>query len=215
MNTALFYDTETTGLPLFSEPSDHPDQPHIVQLAAALVNMDTRRIISSIDVMIRPDRWVIPEQAAQVHGITTEMAGDLGIPESQALDAFLSLWGYAGSRTRIGHNESFDARIIRIGIKRWIDTRPENADLVFPFSDQWKEGKAECTQKISTPIVKAPPTEKMIAAGRTGHKSANLGEAYEFFTGKKLEGAHSAMVDVKACMDVYFGAQDYLAKQAS
>lgn len=28
MKLALFYDTETTGLPLFSEPSEHPGQPH-------------------------------------------------------------------------------------------------------------------------------------------------------------------------------------------
>ena len=26
--TILFFDTETTGLPLWREPSDHPDQPN-------------------------------------------------------------------------------------------------------------------------------------------------------------------------------------------
>lgn len=46
MKTALFYDTETTGLPL----SEHPDQPHIVQLAAILVDLDTRREIASMAV---------------------------------------------------------------------------------------------------------------------------------------------------------------------
>ena len=29
----LMFDTETTGLPLWKDPSDHPDQPHLVQLA--------------------------------------------------------------------------------------------------------------------------------------------------------------------------------------
>jgi DNA polymerase-3 subunit epsilon len=211
MNTALFYDTETTGLPLFSEPSEHPDQPHIVQLAATLVNMDTRRVISSIDVIVRPDGWTIPEKAVQVHGITTEMAGDLGIPESQALDIFLSMWRC--SNVRIGHNESFDSRIVRIAIKRFIDALPQNTDLAIPLSDEWKAGKAECTQKIATPIVKAPATERMIAVGRTGHKPANLSEAYKFFTGNELQNAHSAMADVRGCIDVYFGAQDHLAKQ--
>ena len=38
MKLAIFYDTETTGIPLFSEPSEHPGQPHIVQLAACLVD---------------------------------------------------------------------------------------------------------------------------------------------------------------------------------
>lgn len=41
MNAALFYDNETNGLPLFKEPSNHPGQPHIVQLAAVLVDLDT------------------------------------------------------------------------------------------------------------------------------------------------------------------------------
>ena len=48
----------------------------------------------------------------------------------------------------------------------------------------------------------------MLAAGRTHHKSANLGEAYRHFTGKELVGAHNAQVDVQACMDVYFAIQD-------
>jgi len=52
----------------------------------------------------------------------------------------------------------------------------------------------------------------MIAAGRTNFKNPNLGEAYKFFTGKDLEGAHNAMVDVKACIEVYFGILDHNAK---
>lgn len=44
----------------------------------------------------------------------------------------------------------------------------------------------------------------MIAAGRRHHKSANLGEAYKHFTGNELAGAHNALVDVQACMAVYF-----------
>ena len=199
MNTALFFDTETTGLPLFKEPSEHPDQPHLVQLAACLVDLDTRQTLASMDVMIRPDGWVIPDEVAAIHGITTEMAMDLGAGEQAALDMFLSLWG--NKRTRIAHNESFDARIIRI------------AQLRYGYSEgylnDWKEGVAICTQKLSTPICKIPPTAKMMAAKRFHHKSANLGEAYQFFTGMPLQNAHSAMADVEGCIAVYFGVQDH------
>lgn len=40
----LFYDTETSGMPLFDQPSSDPRQPHIVQLAAALVMRATARV---------------------------------------------------------------------------------------------------------------------------------------------------------------------------
>jgi DNA polymerase-3 subunit epsilon len=192
----LFYDTETTGLPLFHEPSEDPRQPHIVQLAAALVDIDSRRVISSMDVIVRPVDWEIPAEVSAIHGITTEHAKAVGVPEAVALRMFVGLYN---ARKRIAHNEQFDARIIRIGLKRHdVGLDP----------DVWKAGASECTQALSTPILKLPPTEKMRLAGRMHHKSANLGEAYKHFTGEDLVGAHSAMVDVNACMAVYFAIKD-------
>lgn len=202
MRTALFYDTETTGLPLFNLPSETPEQPHIVQLAACLVDLDKRQTIASMDVIIEPDGWEIPAEVAAIHGITTEYAAAHGVSESLAVGMFMSLW--ERSQRRIAHNESFDARILRIALMRHED--PETAD-------RWKAGHAECTQLLSTPICKLPPTAKMIAARRNHHKSANLGEAYQHFMGKPLDGAHRAMVDVAACMDVWFAIQDLRAAE--
>ncbi|THF58042.1 3'-5' exonuclease [Pseudothauera rhizosphaerae] len=196
MNHILFYDSETSGLPLFSEPSEHPDQPHIVQLAALLVDPESRETIASMDVIVRPAGWTIPDEVAAVHGITTERATAVGVSESIALGLFLDLWGCAG--LRIGHNESFDARIIRIAQHRF-----DCGEL-----DAWKEGAAECTARLATPICALPPTEKMKAAKRFHYKTPNLGEAYRHFTGRELENAHSAMADVQACRDVYFAIKD-------
>lgn len=197
MNTAIFFDTETQSLPIWVKPSEHPDQPHIVQLAAALVDLDSRKVLSSIDVIVKPDGWTIPDEVAAIHGITTEIAGDLGIQERAVLDMFMDLWN---GRTRIAHNESFDSRIIRIAQHRF--GRPATE------LDAWQSGPVECTAKLATPIMKLPPTAKMRAAGRNHYKTANLGEAYEFFTGRPLENAHSAMADVEGCMAVYFGIKD-------
>lgn len=191
MNRAVFYDTETTGLPLFKEPSEHPGQPHIVQLGACMVDLDTWKTLATIDVVVRPEGWTIPDEVAAIHGITTELAGDIGVPESLAVEMLLDLMG---SRLRIAHNEQFDARIVRIACMRHFE--PSQAD-------QWKAGAAECTAELSTPILKIPPTARMKAAGFTKFKTANLTEAYRFFTGRDLVGAHSALVDVHACMDVY------------
>lgn len=195
MKLALFYDSETTGLPDFRAPSDAAHQPHIVQLAAAVVDTETREVLSSLDLMIRPDGWTIPEEVSAIHGITTEMASDIGIPEDLATGAFLEMWS---GKLRVGHNESFDARIVRIAMMRY----------GFPSSDKWKAGKAECTARLATPICKLPPTERMLAVGRTHYKTANLAEAYRHFTGNELENAHSAMADVQASIAVYFAIKD-------
>ena len=201
MKYAVFFDTETTGLVRFKDPSIHPDQPHIVQLGACLVDIDTRKVLSTLDVMVRPDGWLIPDEVAAIHGITTEMAADLGVPESLAVEMLLDL---VGSRTRIAHNESFDARIVRIACMRHFEGSQ---------ADEWKGGPAECTQKLATPILRLPPTDRMKAVGFTKFKTANLREAVLHFTGKPLENAHSALADVHGCMSVWFAIKDLQAQQ--
>ena len=197
MKTAIVYDVETTGLPLFNEPSEDPRQPHLVQLAACLVDLYSRKVVSTIDVTIRPEGWTIPDEVAAIHGITTEVATVTGVPEDDAVRMFMRLW--AKVDFRVAHNEQFDARLIRIALKRYQGDEQ---------ADHWKSGKAQCTQALSTPILKLPPTPKMVAAGFKKHKSDNLGEAYQFFTGKPIEGAHNALDDVRACMAVYWAIQD-------
>lgn len=204
MNLALFYDTETTGLPLFKEPSEHPDQPHIVQLAAFLTDLDTRETVASMDVIIRPDDWAIPDDVAAIHGITTKKAQDLGVPEAQAIDMLLAM--HANASVRIGHNEPFDARILRIGIKRHVDSRGIENGL--PVSDEWKEQRSECTAQLSRPICQLPPTAKM----KGGFKTPTLVEAYQHFFGQEFPGQHTARGDAQACMRVYFAIQDQAKK---
>ena len=196
MNIATFYDTETTGLPLFKEPSEHPGQPHIVQIGACLVDLDTRKTLATLDVICRPEGWTIPDDVAEIHGITTEHAADVGVPESLAVEMLLEM---VGKRLRIGHNEQFDARIVRIAMMRHFEAAQ---------ADEWKGGKSACTQLLATPILKLPPTPKMLKVGFNRFKSANLREAYQHFNGKELENAHSALADVHACMAVWFAIRD-------
>ena len=201
MNTALFYDTETTGLPLWNDPSEDPRQPHIVQLAACLVDIGTRRTIATLDVICRPDGWTIPDEVAEIHGITTEHAADVGIPESLAAEMMLDM---ARGRLRVAHNQSFDARILRIACKRFFDEAS---------ADEWKAGQAQCTALLSKPLLDLPPTDKMVRAGFRTSKTPNLGEAYRHFTGQELRNAHSALADVHGCIAVWFSIQDLQAQQ--
>jgi DNA polymerase III subunit epsilon len=204
MKLALFYDTETTGLPTGRLADDHPAQPHIAQLGACLVDLDEPdRIISSLDVIVQPDGWTIPTEASDVHGITTAYAREVGIDEAVAVQLMNRMWQRA--TVRIGHNEQFDAQILRIAMVRHRHG----------LERAWSIGEAECTARLATPIMKLPPTARMVAAGRNHPKTPNLGEAYRHFTGRELVGAHSAMVDVRACMDVYFAIQKLRQPQAA
>lgn len=202
MKTILFYDNETNGLPLWNLPSEHPDQPHITQLAAELCVEETGETLGTMNMIVRPDGWTIPEELQVLTGITMERAHAEGIPAETVLTTFMDMW--TGADLRCAHNESFDMRMIRIALMRHAIYSGETVGDV-PFADYWKAAPAFCTQGNCVKILNLPPTAKMLAARRKGPKSPNLGEAYEFFTGTKLEGAHDAMVDVAACKAVYYG----------
>ena len=72
MSLTLYVDTETSGLVETKLPASHPAQPHLVQLG--LVLMDEARELATVELVVLPEGYVIPDRAAQVHGITTETA---------------------------------------------------------------------------------------------------------------------------------------------
>lgn len=189
----LAFDTETTGLPDFRAPSDAPHQPHLVQLAMILLDDDLVER-ASVSMIIKPDGWESGPEALAAHGITTAMAMRLGVPEKLATDLYVSLV-YGTGATVIAHNAPFDLRIMRIAMLR------------AGYSKEWQaeqgEVKSYCTLKNTINIVNLPPTPKMVAAGFNKPKPPKLSECIEFFFQEKLEGAHDALVDVRACLRVY------------
>lgn len=194
----LFFDTETTGLPNWHMPSDDPTQPHIVQLAAMLTD-DEGVKCGSMDFLIQPAGWTLTgTEAAEMNGLTDEICEQSGVPVETALDAFFALLERAD--LSVAFNRNFDARMIRIALKK--------RDQEDPRLDQMKAHPGGDPIYKATQFVKAAPTEKMIAAGRTHFKTCKLTEAYEHFFGETLEGAHDALVDVRACARVYFHLRD-------
>ena len=184
MSEILVFDSETLGIPDWKSPSGGEDQPHIVQLAALLCDEETREVKQSMDVIVRPDGWEIPQDMTDIHGITNEYALEVGIPEKMAVAMFLELW--RSCRLRVAHSTTFDNRIIRIATKRY-------------FSEEvqvnWKEGDYFCTMINSRKIM--------------GGKQPTLEEAYQYFTGKTLENAHTAIADTNACMEIYWELSEH------
>lgn len=202
----LAYDTETTGLPDWNQPSVSPQQPHLVEIAALLFDGTTE--VDRFHVIVRPDGWTIPDEVAQIHGITTERAMDEGISEAAAVWHFMRL--HARADMRVAHNESFDARIMRIALKRYGDDANGlemlSQDQRDAIADAFKAGPAYCTSNKAKPLMKLPPTEKMLASPRfrNSYKQPNLQEAHQHFLGETFDGAHGALADAEACARVYF-----------
>lgn len=179
----LFYDTETSDMPLWAQPSAAPEQPHVVQLAAALVETEGRRVISEIDLLVRPRGWACTPETIAIHGITNERAVDEGVDEALAINMFYELWSL--SDLRVGHVESFDARMIRIALMRH-GFGEEDADA-------WKAAPAACTAELSRTTM-----------GLKGRKNPSLVDAYRHFTGNELQNAHTARADMRATMELYW-----------
>lgn len=187
--TILVWDTETTDTPK-KVGLTHETQPWLVELAAVLFEDDgTER--ASFNLIVKPDGWVVPEFAAGIHGITTEIAERSGVPLIVALSALTHLWSQADMM--VAHNAEFDSKIIDIAIAR---TGREPA---------CRRPPSRCTMRLATPVLKLPPTEKMIAKGMTKHyKRPSLQEAHTGLLGMPFEGAHRAIDDARACGRVWF-----------
>lgn len=178
-----FFDTETTGFPLKDRPLDGVAQPHLVQLAAITIDND-QKPVAEVNILIRPDGWNIPKEASDVHGITQERALRYGVREQAAFGLFSRL--VEMSETLVAHNINFDKKIMDICATRYGRQLLPN-HLAY-----------HCTMISSTNLCKIPNPV------RGGYKWPKLQEVYTFLFGKPFEGAHDAMADIRACMQVYF-----------
>lgn len=172
----LFFDTETTDLPNYKSPPG-PHQPHVVQMAALLIDGDTEK---SLVTLIRPDGWKIAPEAQAVHGITQERAAAEGMPIAEAVAAFDAMLGQA--KLVVAHNVKFDRLLM------------ESEYLRLHRPIRWP--RTFCTMLTCTDIVRLPTRWG-------GHKWPTLDETYRHFFKRPLAGAHDALADVRACHDIF------------
>ena len=107
----LFFDTETTGLPKkWKEPVTNLDNwPRLVQIAWLSYN-EFGELLSSDNRIIKPNGFIIPEDASKIHGITHENADLIGEDLAQVLTEFKALVDNA--KYLVAHNMSFDEKIV-------------------------------------------------------------------------------------------------------
>ncbi|WP_228850317.1 DNA polymerase III subunit alpha [Aegicerativicinus sediminis] len=194
----LIFDTETTGLPKrWDAPiSDTDNWPRCVQIAWQLHD-EMGSCIEHQDYLVQPDGFNIPYDAEKIHGISTELAQQEGIPLSDLLDEFSEVLSRA--KFIVGQNVGFDVNIIgaeffRLGI--------DNNLQELPVLDTCTESTAELCK---------------IPGGRGGKfKLPTLTELHEFLFNQPFAEAHNASADVEAtarCFLELVRRQEYTIEQ--
>lgn len=181
-NDVLFFDVETTGLPEkgLEWETDFNKFPNIVSFSWIMGDVEKNYIV-------KPDGWDIPDDAAAIHGITTEIAREKGIPFIDIANEFLTdAINYA---LVCAHNIYFDTSMIKSNILKFCGRE---------FYDDKQTEKALHKGKRVDTMYK---TIKFVAAlyknGRPG-KFPSLEELYaKCFDGEKFD-AHNSLSDCRA-----------------
>ena len=179
----IVFDTETTGLPVSRKAliSDVDNWPRIVQIAWEAFDSNDRKIDSRA-YFIRPDGFTIPESAERVHGISTSMATERGVPVAEALGAFLQI--LSQTEVLVGHNLRFDTDVLGAEFHR------------LRLADPFRKKTHFCTMLATTRFCELP--------GRYGYKWPTLPELHSRLFGTTVKETHEAAADVAACSKCFF-----------
>lgn len=194
----LFFDTETTGLPLRydGEIDDVDNWPRVVQLAYQLYgchpDRESRLLNQGCDI-ICPDGFEIPEAATKIHGIGQQRALAHGLPIETVLGQFRACLDYTD--TLVAHNVSYDYPIVGAEMIRLNYVPPRIGRDYFKM-------KTLCTKELSTNYCQIPNRN-----GYAGYKWPSLQELHYKLFGEGFDDAHDALVDVKATAKCFFELQ--------
>lgn len=177
----LVFDTETSAIPDFKMPADHPDQPRLASVSFILCN-ETFAIVARVDAMVKPDGWHMSPEASQKTRLTDEILENEGIPVREVLNLYSELInaGYIA----VAHHAQFDCKIMRGELRR------------AGMSDLFEATKQICTMRGMVESCRIP------AKNGRGWKWPKLMEAYAHATGQELEGAHRSVNDAYACWEI-------------
>jgi DNA polymerase III epsilon subunit-like protein len=189
----LFFDTETTGLPKSWEAkiSEVDNWPRIVQLAYSLYKPDGT-LVQEFNHIVKPDGFEIPEEATEVHGISTEQALEAGEPIADVIKKFIEAYNVSGAL--VAHNMQYDYKVLgaeMIRANTYPTKRTERGLLKF------------CTKDIATPVVKIPGPVWAKKKGQP-YKWPKLEELHRFLFKEDFEDAHNAQGDVRATARCFF-----------
>ncbi|MBE8719550.1 DNA polymerase III subunit alpha [Sphingobacterium pedocola] len=182
----IIFDTETTGLPKrWDAPiTDTDNWPRCIQIAWQLHDK-MGNLIEHQDYLIKPDGFNIPYDSEKIHGISTELAEEQGVPLVEVLDKFnIAL---AKAKFVVGQNIGFDLNIMGSEYYRYgVETTLNDKSIL----DTCTEVTAELLQ---------------LPGGRGGrYKLPTLTELHSYLFGVPFAEAHNATADVEATTRCFF-----------
>lgn len=187
----LFFDTETTGIPIsWSAPTeDTQNWPRMVQIAFLLYHEDGT-LLETESYIIRPDGFIIPDEVSRIHGITTERALQEGTELSEVLSSFQNMSSRATAL--VAHNMEFDEKILGCEFIRTTGTDPLVSMPKF------------CTMKHPNIInyCALPP----FRYGK--YKWPRLAELHDTLFSTDFDEAHNAVADIQATARCFFELRD-------
>lgn len=190
----LFFDTETTGLPKPSLSRGDKAQPHTIQLAFLLAIGDLNAnngaywpLMEQCCIIKMPSNVTSHPKAFEAHKIPDKVSHNHGISPNIVYPAFRCALSHAS--LQVAHNYDFDVQLMNIGFSRQLKDAHIIMDSV----------PSLCTMKKTTGICKIS-----FPSGGRGYKWPTLEELHKFLFGESFEGAHDALVDVRATARCYF-----------
>lgn len=181
----IIFDTETTGKPInYKAPAtDLNNWPRIVQLAWIVID-DAENEVCGYNFNIKPDGWTVHPEAQAVHGLSLEHLHETGHPAPEIISKFFD--DYDRSKTLVAHNLAFDYNVLAAeAIRYGLRAKSKIASKV-------------CTMEVSTPVL------KLRGGFRGGYKWPKLSELHQYLFKEDFEGAHDALIDVRACARCFF-----------
>ena len=178
----LFFDTETTGLPLkYDAPSfDINNWPRVIQLSWVITDQ-FQNILVKHNHIIKPNGFVIPSESVLVHGISTEWANKNGESLNEVLELFES--DVKTVKYIVGHNIDFDKKIVEAEFYR--------VGKIL----SWNGAVSLCTMKSSINFCKLK--------NFYGYRYPKLQELYNILFGTDFENAHDAYSDILATVKCF------------
>ena len=212
MKIAVF-DTETTGLPktkIINELTLHL-WPHIVQFSYIIYDTELKKIIKTVDLVIRiPENINISDEVSDIHGITNFISQTSQNIIEDALIHFSNDYLNYGIDLIVGHNLSFDINMLKVELMRELNiqnshnlhTKRQFSQLLEMLNDMDpNSSELYCTMQKTIELCNLKITSKY---GKEYIKFPKLNELHMKLFNSSPRNLHNSLNDVLICLRCYY-----------